>query len=134
MSKATSPFYPPRARWYSPLIYFFSAIARRMALDRIHLPEGISTLGLIFAFLVPGLGFYFRNRIWGKLAVTSCAALSVTFIIWLGFPIANFAFGLLISIHVSGITYYCSPWLSGERLITRIAVAFGLTIALGIFM
>lgn len=130
MSKATSPFYPPRARWYSPVFYLFSSIGRSLHLERIHLPAGISFFGLVGAFFIPGLGFYLRSRIWGKLALTSCAALAFIFILWLGYPIANIAFGLLISIHVSGITYYCSPWLNGERLFTRIIIALLLTIAL----
>lgn len=130
MSKATSPFYPPRARWYSPVVYLFSAIVRRLALDRLHLPPGISLLPLVASLFVPGLGFYFRSRFWGKITLPSCAPLFCIFIIWLGYPIANAAFGLLISVHVSGITYYCSPWLNSQRLLTRIAVALLLTFAL----
>src|ERR1700752_4216726 len=120
MSKATSSYYPPRARWYSPVLYLLSATRRRLALDRIHLPEGISLFGLAASFLVPGLGFYFRNRVWGRLALTSCALLAVIFIVWLGYPVASLSFGLLLSIHVSGITYYCSSWQNAEKLRTRV--------------
>lgn len=134
MSKATSSYYPPRARWYSPVLYFLSATRRRLALDHIHLPAGISLFGLTASVFVPGLGFYFRNRVWGRLALSGCALLAVIFIIWLGFPIANLAFGLLLSIHVSGITYYCGVWLNGEKLRTRILVAILLTFCLSVFI
>jgi hypothetical protein len=134
MSKATSSYYPPRARWYSPVLYFLSATRRRLALDRIHLPQGISLFGLIASFLVPGLGFYFRNRVWGKLALNGCAALAAIFVVWLGYPIANLAFGLLLSIHVSGFTYYCGCWLNGEKLFTRILVALLLTFCLSVLI
>jgi hypothetical protein len=130
MSKATSPFYPPRARWYSPVLNLFSASRRRLALDRIVLPRGISILGLIGSFLVPGLGFYLRNRLWGRAALAGCAALAAIFIVWLGYPVANYAFGLLLSIHVSGITYYCSPWLNSQTLGKKILVALALTFCL----
>jgi hypothetical protein len=130
MSKATSPYYPPRARWYSPFLYLFITLTRWLPLEHLRLPPGVSFLPLVAAFFVPGLGFHFRNRLWGRLAMASCALLFCIFIIWLGYPIANAAFGLLISVHVSGITYYCSPWLKGERLLTRIVVALLLTFAL----
>jgi type IV secretory pathway protease TraF len=130
MSKATSPFYPPRARWYSPVVYLSHAITHRLALDRLHLPPGVFLLPLTASLFVPGLGFHFRNKLWGTLAMSGSVLLFCSFIIWLGYPIANAAFGLLISIHVSGITYYCSPWLNGERLVTRIVVALLLTLVL----
>jgi len=110
------------------------AIARRLALDRLHLPPGVFFLPLVASFFVPGLGFHFRNKLWGTLALTGSALLFCIFIIWLGYPIANAAFGILISIHVSGITYYCSPWLNGERLLTRLVVALLLTLALSVLL
>jgi hypothetical protein len=112
------------------VLYFLSAAWRRLGLDRIHLPAGISICGLAGSFLLPGLGFYLRSRVWGKLAFTTCAVLAINFVIWLGYPVANFAFGLLLSIHVSGFTYYCSPWLSSETLGKRMFVAILLTISL----
>lgn len=133
MSKAT-PFYPPRAKWYSPLRYLIAGSRRRLGLDRLRLPAGISAWGLAASLLVPGLGVYLRSRFWGKPTLLACAALLLIFFVVLGYPLANFAFGLLLSIHVSGITYYCSPWLNAERLQTRIIVALLLTIALSALM
>lgn len=103
---------------------------RRLWLDRFALPEGISAIGLTASFLVPGLGVYCRSRFWGKPTMITCAALLLIFFAALGHPLANMAFGLLLSIHVTGITYYCSPWLKSERLVTRIVVALLLTFCL----
>ena len=130
MSKATSPYYPPRAKWYSPLRYHFSGMRRRLWLDRFRLPKGMSVIGMAGTLLVPGLGVYLRSRFWGKPTMIACAALLLIFFAVLGHPLANIAFGLLLSIHVSGITYYGSPWLNSESLGTRILVALLLTFCL----
>jgi hypothetical protein len=59
MTEADSAYYPPRARWYSPLFYLGGAFQRRLALDRIQalLPEELTFGKLLAAFLIPGLGF-----------------------------------------------------------------------------
>src|SRR6516162_4937133 len=46
MSKATSPYYPPRARWYSPAFYLLGAARRNVGLERIHLPPSVTWGGL----------------------------------------------------------------------------------------
>src|SRR4051812_36615520 len=133
MSKATSPFYPPRARWYSPFVAVGETVRRLLALDRI-VPRGTSLLGLAGSLLVPGLGFHLRSRVWGRPALASCAVLIIVFVVWLGYPVANIAFGLLLSIHVSGITYYCSDQLKSATLVRRMVVALALTICLSMLM
>src|ERR1019366_1856370 len=50
-------------------------------------------------------------RLWGKAALVSCGLLFLLFIAWFDHPAGNFAFGLLLSIHISGFVYYCSPLL-----------------------
>ena len=112
IQEEVSPYYPPRARWYSHLLSFGGTIRRRLALDRIHLPREMTFGGLIAGFLVPGLAVYVRGpRLWGKAALVSCGLLFLLFIAWFGHPAGNFAFGLLLSIHISGFVYYCSPLL-----------------------
>src|ERR1700722_4150994 len=112
MSKLASPYYPPRARWYAPAFYAVNTVRRTIAMDRIYLPGSISWPGLALSFLVPGSGFYFRGpRIWGFTVMAACALLFSIFIVWFGYPLANLAFGMMISAHVSGIVYYCSPLL-----------------------
>ena len=43
--------------------------------------------------------------------MAACALLFAIFIVWLGYPIGNYAFGLMLSIHTTGFVYYCSPYL-----------------------
>ncbi len=63
-----------------------------------------------------------------------CAALFLCFIIWLGYPFGNFAFGLLLSVHASGFIYYCSPYLLGkpfsERIIFTVLALLGIGLML----
>lgn len=110
------------------------AIRHRTALDRIRLPREISLSGLLGSFLVPGLAVYLRGpRFLGKAALAACALLFLCFIVWLGYPFGNYAFGLMLSIHASGFVYYCSPFLLEKDFGTRIAFTIAMLIALGLF-
>src|SRR5215469_3167143 len=121
MSKAISPYYPPRARWYAPVYRVVAATRMGMAMDRICLPSTMKWRGLILSLLVPGLGFYLRGpRLYGQLAMAACGSLFLLFIASFGQPLGNFAFGMIISIHTSGIAYYCGPELQNWTLRDRV--------------
>ena len=133
--KMASPYYPPRARWYgrffSRLLYLGLATRHRLALDRVRLPKEISVGGVILGLLIPGLAVHIRSpRLWGRIALPACALLFLSFFIWQGYPFGNYAFGLLLAIHVSGFVYYCSPVLSNDdfwhRILFTIAVLLGI--------
>ena len=107
----------------------------RLALDRIQLPRDITFSGLIAGILIPGLAVYLRGpRLWGKAALAACVLLFTCFIVWLGYPIGNYAFGLLLSVHVTGLVYYCSPWLVNEPFRYRILFTIGTLLALGLLL
>jgi hypothetical protein len=128
-----SPFYPPRARWYSVFLYFGHAIVRRFPLERLTLPREMKIGELAAGFLIPGLAVWLRGpRQWGRAALAGSAALLLIFIIWLGYPAANAAFGLMISLHASGFVYYCSPLMAGENLRSRLAFTILVLLALGL--
>jgi len=121
MDNRASPYYPPRARWYSPLLLATRGATRLLALDRIRLPSGVPFFTALWGLLVPGLGIYLRGyRYWGKLAMGTCALLVLIFIAGLGTFAGNLAFGLLLSIHVTSVLYAFEPWLVGERFLTRL--------------
>jgi hypothetical protein len=130
-----SPYYPPRARWYRLLFYLGAAVRRRLALDRIHLPQEMTLGGLVAGFLVPGLAVHIRGpRLWGKAALISCGLLFLLFIAWFGYPAGNFAFGLLLSIHATGFVYYCSPLLQHEQLRSRLFFTLLALMAIGLLI
>ena len=132
MSKATSPYYPPRARWYAPVFRVFAATRLTMAMDRIRLPSIVTWRGLIVSFLIPGLGFYLRGpRIYGRMAMAACGLLFLIFIAFFGYPFGNLAFGLIISTHTTGITYYLGPELQKWRLRERVLLTILILMSLG---
>lgn len=105
----------------------------RLALDRIQLPNEITFAGLIAAILIPGVAVYLRGpRLWGKAALTVCALLSTIFIVWLGYPAGNYAFGMMISIHTTGFVYYCSPYLLDKDFRFRILFTIAMLIVFGL--
>jgi hypothetical protein len=112
-----------------------AAVWRRLALDRIHLPQEMTFGGLIAGFLAPGLAVYIRGpRLWGKAALVSCGLLFLSFIAWFGHPAGNFAFGLLLSIHITGFVYYCSPLLQQEEVRSRLAFTLLALMAIGLLI
>jgi hypothetical protein len=135
ISEERSPYYPPRARWYAPVFYIGNAVRRRLALDRLTLPGAMNVSGLIAGLLVPGLAVYLRGpRMWGQVAMAACAALFLIFIVWLGYPAANLAFGLIISIHATGFVYYCGPLLVQAPFRSRLVFTFLVLLAIGLLL
>lgn len=131
MSKPASSYYPPRARWYAPLLNLGYLGRRRLGLDRLQMPTGLSFRGVICGLLVPGLAVWVRGpRIWGRLAVSLCAVLVFVFLAFLGYTVGNLAFGLLLSVHVTGLLYLCGPWLEAKTVGSRFWWSLGLLFVL----
>ncbi len=130
-----SAYYPPRARWYSPVFYLGDALRRRFWLDRIHvhLPQGITFTGTVASFLIPGLGIYIQGRnFWGVAAGMGYALFALLFLVGFGYPIGNFAFGLMLAIHTSGFVYYCSPLMRQEELGARLGFTLAALLGVGL--
>jgi len=137
MQEEASIYYPPRARWYSPIFYWGGTLQRWLVLDRIqaHLPGEITLGGLVVGLLVPGLGFRMQGtRTWGKTALLGCGLMLLLFIAGFGSPIGNLAFGGLIGIHVTGFVYYCGPLLRQEELGFRLIFTLLAVIGIGLLL
>ena len=132
MNRMVSPYYPPRARWFSPLFRVGQALHRRMGLDRLHLPEGIPLAAFVASLFVPGLAFSVRKeRVIGRAVLMGYGLLGIVFIVGLGYPIANLAFGLMLAAHVSSISFLLQPWLADARFGFRIATGLILLLVVG---
>lgn len=131
VSKALSPYYPPRARWYRPQAPLGARVRRRLWLSRLR-RKSVSFAGVLASCLVPGLGFYVRGpRSWGALALGLSAISTAVFFAELGRTAANFAFGLLLSIHATGLNFLAEPWLRGVRFRFRVLLSMLTLLALG---
>ncbi len=130
------PYYPPRARWYSPALKVSDRITHALALDRLRLPSlpGLDLRQLLAAFVVPGLAVYFRSPgLIGNSALAAAALLALTFLMFLGYTVGNLAFGLLLSLHVSGFVHYCAPFI-GSSLRRRILFTVATFAAIGLLI
>jgi hypothetical protein len=135
MSKIASRYYPPRAKWYSPLVRLGSAVRRRTHLDRLQLHAGISLGALLKSVWWPGIGFYVRGeKVIGTLVICGSLLLAAIFIVWLGYPAANVAFGLLLSAHVTSLVFLCGPWLAGVRFRVRAGFTLAVLFTVGLFV
>jgi hypothetical protein len=80
----------------------------------------MTAVELLAGFFVPGLAVYFRGpRLWGRAALLTSATLLLLYVVWLGYPAANLALGMLISIHSTGFVYYCKPLMAEENFRSR---------------
>ena len=127
IQKEFSSYYPPRARWYSRLFYLADTLLRKCTFERLRLPSEMRLGEVAAGLAVPGLAVYLRGpRTLGQAALSASALLALVFIVWLGHPAANVAFGLLISVHSTGFVYYCGPatrdWSPRERLAFTVGV------------
>ena len=130
-----SSYYPPRARWYAMIFNLGSAVRRRVGLGRLTMPRTMTIGELIAGFFVPGLAVWLRGpKLWGRAALFVCAELMAVFIVWLGYPFANFAFGLLLSAHCTGLVYYCTPLMAGESFRGRLAFTAMVLLALALLL
>lgn len=100
-------------------------------MDRIRLPAQVTSREFFVSLIVPGYAFWARaSRHWGIAALITSAVLLSTFFIGLGYPIGNIAFGLLLSLHSTGVVYLLEPTLAGVRLRFRILVSCAAMVAL----
>ena len=56
-----------------------------------------------------------KERLIGQAVLAGYGLLAIIFIVWLGYPVANVAFGLMLSAHVTSITFLLNPWLAEAR-------------------
>lgn len=131
-SGTESEFYPPRARWYSPILSLLANLRRLLRLDRLHVPEGFPFLRFLAGSIVPGLAVWFRGpEALGWAAMGVSALLFACFIVWIGFPAGNLAFGLLLGLHCTGLVYLAGPWLAGSSFRSRLGFTVLVLLMLG---
>ena len=122
----SSPYYPPRARWYSRFWQAGYLIRQRLHLSIIAEHEQIcrqSLLGLV----LPGWALLWSRR--PKLGVilgTAYCLAAPVFLIWRGYTISNMALMLMITIHAGGILRIESSTALWMRCFTSFLVFFAL--------
>lgn len=133
MTHRENSYYPRRANVWSPLLARADAFGRGMSRFAFHFTGGVTFPGLIAAILVPGLAVYFRNPDRsGKSTIALCAILLLVFVAFLGFPVANAAFTIVLCIHVVGLVAYCTPMMIGTEWPNRFVASLALCLMIGL--
>jgi len=100
----TETYYPPRARWYSSLWRFWYPLKRRLYLDRLPKFAGEPLEWSLLGLVLPGWAFVWTGqRILGVVLGAAHCLSAVVFIVWVGYPVSNFALTAMISIHAGSI-------------------------------
>jgi hypothetical protein len=100
MHAQLSPYYPRRARWYSPLWGLWYRTKRWLYLDRFPRIAQHEVLQLLLGIVLPGWAlFWSRRPILGVILGTAYCSAAAVFLIWVGHPVSNTALTVMISIH-----------------------------------
>lgn len=133
MPGSSSPYYPPRSRWYSPVRYPW-----------IHFRQHVSSLwsicdrrmilgwrATLLSFVVPGyvFGTVGYKKI-ATLAMAACGLAWLIFFLWLGYPVATASFSVILSLHVTSIVFLLNRLNPGQPLPLRMITTLGVLFAL----
>jgi hypothetical protein len=122
-----SGYYPPRARWYNRL--FLNprrALRRWVHFERLGFTASLSPGRLLLSLIFPSFAFFTLGRRWlGWLFLAIYTVSLGVFVVRLGYPAANIAFGLLIFAHATSIIFAEGVWVGNERFGLRLGLAFG---------
>jgi hypothetical protein len=125
-----SPFYPPRARWWSRLLLPWFRFQRALHLEKIHCPAGFSVGTTFLALLVPGLSFCTLGRKMLGLSILAVYGVAVpVYVVRLGFTEGNFAYGLMLAAHATSVFYLLSHWLGRIEFGARLGLALASLLA-----
>lgn len=137
MSKFSSPFYPPRARWYSGFYYVWLAAKNLFHFESLSLPGRMAFGQLVLSLIVPGYAFCaLRRRKIGRAILLSYGGATVVFVVWLGYALANLAMGVMIALHVISIFFLIRAWDMDWSFRSRLFLALGtlLLVGLGLYL
>ncbi len=119
-----SPFYPPRARWWSGILRPWFCFHRALHLERIHCPIGFNAGQTFVSLLVPGFSFIALGRRMLGFYVMGIYLVSLpVYLIRLGFPEANFAYGLMLAAHATSVFYLFAHRLGEMEFFNKLLLA-----------
>lgn len=137
MNERQHSYYPPRARWYSPVCHALPGALRRVNLEWIPRPSASAVGAVLLSLLIPGYAWTAAGHPNVAWVIYAAYALSAAvFILWLGHVGATLAFGTMVSLHVCSVLYLVGrPALRMDlrrRLI--LSMVAGCVVSLGIYV
>ena len=120
-----SSYYPPRARWYRS--FFFNAwrpMRRYINLEKLLAPTRLSLGHICLSLALPGYAFFvLGRRLLGSLVLAGYVIAAMVFLAALGHPAASGGYGLLISLHATGIMFLEAAWLKDFSFRAKVGTA-----------
>jgi hypothetical protein len=130
-----SSYYPPRATWRSRFYYPWNRLQRGLRLDRIQAPCNLPLGKALLSLFIPGLSLRFLGRPWiGQWILTGYCLCLVTFIVLLGYPMSNYAFGMMISAHVTSLLPLLGNYLEETPLLKRLLLSLCVAAVTGLLV
>jgi hypothetical protein len=130
---SASPYYPPRARWYSRVFNFFAQLGYRSHLDKIKFGRDISLIKLLLSLAVPGYSFRISGRkILAQQILLGCGVGALVYVALLGYLVGNLFFGLVVGLHAIGLIHL--NYLLNTDAPWRRRLAFGICGVLSLFL
>ena len=106
MNQRQHSYYPPRARWYSPVCHGLPGALRRVNLGWIPRQSARAMAAVLLSLLIPGYAWRAGGHPMVARAIFAAYVLSAAvFILWLGHLTATIAFGTMLSLHVCSVLY-----------------------------
>ena len=136
MGHHESAYYPPRARWYSGLLSPWYRVRKGLRLERFKPTSGVgSWQQLALGMMVPGYVFAGEKRWWWSRLVALTYSLSLAvFILWLGYDVANWAFGLMLGLHATSAVTAMSHWSPPADFAQRMKQSFLVLLGVGLLV
>lgn len=131
-ARVPSSYYPPRAGWGRHFNRLGDTVRRRVHWEQLGLKLKTSPLHFALGFVVPG--FSFLDAGWktlGKATMLAWVVAALVFLVRLGYGVSTFAFGLMMSMHVSSILYLHNRAFPGMRVLRRLVFSLALLFVVG---
>lgn len=124
MHEVRSPFYPPRAKWYSRAFCALDSLRHLLFLEHLRPSIRIKVSRLLLALAVPGVAFFFINRPrTGRVVLWSYGALFLLFLVGYGSTWATLAFGLMLALHAMSWASLLELWVESKSWKQRLVNA-----------
>jgi hypothetical protein len=120
-------YYPPRASRFGRLRYRWKRLTAFRRRPKIH-PAAVRDF--VLSLLIPGFAFRAYRRAIGAWVMGAYLACALFFFIWLGYPVANWSFAALLSLHASSIAFLIRFLAPNLRLVYRILITVWLILFL----
>ncbi|MDB6029122.1 MAG: hypothetical protein JWM68_5345 [Verrucomicrobiales bacterium] len=129
MSASPSPFYPPRARGWGRLRRVSFALQRVFYASPVKFSDGF--IKAVSGCIVPGYVFRMIGYpIVSRIAISAYATAAFLFLIALGFPLGNYAFAFMLTLHAVSALLAFRRFVPVEELRQRLITAAGILVIL----